>query len=102
MLMLFPPEHLDDEAGILAQIRKGESVRHLETVRVRKDGTTVDVSATISPIRDSTGAVIGASKIARDITERKRAEEALHRSENYLAEAKRRCKNRRRYWTWHK
>ena len=84
MLMLFPPEHLDDEAGILAQIRKGESVRHLETVRVRKDGTTVDVSATISPIRDSTGAVIGASKIARDITERKRAEEALQEQAKIL------------------
>ncbi len=84
MLMLFPAEHLDDEAGILAHIRKGESVRHLDTLRERKDGTTVDVSATISPIRDSSGAVIGASTIARDITERKRAEEALQQQAKIL------------------
>ena len=77
MLMLFPPERVEEEAGILARIRRGESVEHFETVRVRKDATKIDVSVTISPIRDSNGAVVGASKIARDITERKRAEERL-------------------------
>ena len=77
MAMLLPPERLDEEPDILARIRRGESVDHLETVRVRKDGKKIDISATISPIRDSGGAIVGASKIARDITGRKRAEEAL-------------------------
>ena len=77
MLMLFPPDRMTEEAGILARIQRGESVEHFETVRVRKDGKEIDVSATISPIKDSSGAIVGASKIARDITERKRVEEAL-------------------------
>jgi PAS domain S-box-containing protein len=77
MLILFPKERLDEEAGILARIRRGESVDHFETVRVRKDGSKIDVSVRISPIRDSSGVIVGASKIARDITERKRGEEAL-------------------------
>ncbi|HTA23992.1 MAG TPA: PAS domain S-box protein [Terriglobales bacterium] len=77
MAILLPPERLDEEPDILARIRRGESVDHLETVRVRKDGKKIAISATISPIRDSGGAIVGASKIARDITERKRAEEAL-------------------------
>jgi PAS domain S-box-containing protein len=75
--MLMPPERVDEEDGILARIECGESVKHYETIRVRKDGTRIDVSATISPIRDRNGVVMGASKIARDITERKRAEAAL-------------------------
>jgi PAS domain S-box-containing protein len=77
MLMLFPPEQVDEEAGILMRIRHGESVKHYETVRVRKDGRRLDCSVTISPIRDGSGAIVGASKIARDISERKMAEEAL-------------------------
>ena len=77
MLMLFPPERVDEESDILARIRRGESVEHFETVRVRKDGRKIDVSATISPIKDSCGAIVGASKIARDITERKQAEDRL-------------------------
>ncbi len=77
MLMLLPPERADEEPDILARIRRGESVDHFETVRVRKDGKNIDISATISPIRDNGGVIVGASKIARDITERKRAEEAL-------------------------
>ena len=79
MVMLFPQGRVNEEADILDRIRQGESVEHFETVRVRKDGTMIDVSATISPIRDARGAVVGASKIARDITERKRAEAALAR-----------------------
>src|SRR5208282_4944170 len=81
MLMLFPPDRLDEEADILARIRQGESVEHFETVRVRKDGRKIDVSVTISPIRDSSGVIVGASKIARDITDRKQAEEALRQSD---------------------
>ena len=77
MLMLFPPDRVDEESDILARIRRGESVEHFETVRVRKDGRKIDISATISPIKDSSGAIVGASKIARDITERKQAEDRL-------------------------
>jgi PAS domain S-box-containing protein len=77
MLMLIPPERVAEEAHILSRIRRGESVEHFETVRLRKDGSRIDISATISPIRDDKGAIIGASKIARDITERKQAEQAL-------------------------
>jgi PAS domain S-box-containing protein len=84
MLMLFPPELAADETGILARIRRGESVEHYETVRIRKDHMRIDVSATISPIRDSSGAIVGASKIARDITERKRAEAALREQAKVL------------------
>jgi PAS domain S-box-containing protein len=73
--ILFPPDHLAEEAEILERIGRGEPVPSFEAVRIRKDGTLVDISATISPIRDSDGAIVGASKILRDITERKRAEE---------------------------
>ncbi len=84
ILMLLPPERANEEADILTRIRRGQSVEHFETVRVRKDGKRVEVSATISPIKDSGGVIIGASKIARDITERKRSEVRLRESqENY-------------------
>ncbi|MFY9948278.1 MAG: PAS domain S-box protein [Candidatus Sulfotelmatobacter sp.] len=81
MLMLFPSDRVNEESDILARIGRGESVEHFETVRIRKDGTKIDVSATISPVRDASGAIVGASKIARDITERKRSEEVLRESE---------------------
>jgi len=80
MTMLFPKGRMHEEEDILSRIRHGESVEHFETVRVRKDGSEVAVSATISPIRNSSGTVIGASTIARDITERRQAEEELKRS----------------------
>jgi PAS domain S-box-containing protein len=80
MLMLFPPDHVKEESDILSRVRRGESVEHFETVRVRKDGKKIDISATISPVRDSSGTIIGASKIARDITDRKRGEQALQES----------------------
>ncbi len=75
--ILMPPERANEEPDILARIGRGESTEHFETVRVRKDGTYVDVSVTISPIKNSSGMIVGASKIARDITERRRAEEAV-------------------------
>jgi len=78
LLILFPPERQHEEQDILAAILRGESVEHFETVRIRKDGQKVDVSTTISAIRDQNGTIIGISKIARDITGRKRdAEERL-------------------------
>lgn len=80
----FPPDRLKEEDGILASITRSESVKHHETVRVRKDGQRVDVSVTVSPILNDAGKVIGASKVARDITERKRAEAALRKSQEQL------------------
>lgn len=73
---IIPEERYAEEDSILSQISRGEIVRHFETRRVRKDGTTFEISLTVSPIKDDEGAIIGASKIARDITGRKRAEEA--------------------------
>lgn len=87
--LLVPPARYDEEADILARIRRGEMVDHFETVRRRKDGTLLNVSVTISPIRNGQGMVTGASKIARDISERKRTEEALRdvsrRKDEFLA-----------------
>ncbi len=76
--ILIPEDRHDEEPEILAQIRRGERVDHYESVRRRKDGSLVDVSLTISPIRNAAGVIVGASKIARDITERKRAQEQQH------------------------
>ena len=69
--VLIPSDRHDEEPGILERIKCGERVEHYDTVRQRKDGTLVDVSLSVSPIKDATGRVIGASKIARDITQRK-------------------------------
>src|SRR5579884_2158815 len=74
--MLIPPDRLDEEPKILSRLRRGERVDHFETIRRRKDGTLLDISLTISPVKDAHGKVIGASKIARDITEAKRGERA--------------------------
>lgn len=75
--LLVPPERPDEEPRILERLRRGERVDHFETVRVRKDGRRIDVSVTISPIYDAQGRIIGASKIARDITAQKRLEADL-------------------------
>nr|WP_282563083.1 PAS domain S-box protein [Rhizobium sp. RCAM05973] len=82
--MIIPPDRLDEEPLILGRIRRGERVDHFETVRQRKDGTLVEISLTISPIRDDHGRVVGASKIARDITDRKAAEAKLRRNEQQM------------------
>ena len=83
--ILMPPERLDEEPDILQRIRQGERIEHYETVRRRKDGKLLDISLTVSPVRDRQGRVVAASKIARDITGRKQAEEALRRSEKLAA-----------------
>jgi PAS domain S-box-containing protein len=75
--MLIPPDRLGEEDVVLGRIRRGERVEHFETIRWRKDGTLVDVSVTVSPIRDQAGTIVGASKIARNISDRKRIEREL-------------------------
>ena len=73
--IIIPLDRRDEEPAILEKIHRGERIEHFETVRQRKDGTFVDISLTISPIRDSNGKIVGASKIARDISELKKARE---------------------------
>jgi PAS domain S-box-containing protein len=79
--ILIPPERLNEETEILSRIARGERIEHYETVRVAKDGRRIDISLTVSPIRDAEGRIVGASKVARDVTERKQAEEARRASE---------------------
>src|SRR5262249_7015411 len=91
--ILIPMERHEEEPATIARIWRGERIKHYETVRQRKDRRLIDISLTVSPIKDTQGTVIGASKIARDITERKRndehlatlAREAEHRARNILA-----------------
>ena len=91
--MLIPPDRQDEEPGILSRIRQGKRVRHYETVRRRKDGQLIDVSLTVSPVKDPKGHIIGVSKIARDITERKRTERDLQEAKD-AAEAANRSKDK--------
>jgi PAS domain S-box-containing protein len=77
ILKLFPPERQHEEKFIIGQLLKGERVEHFETTRVRKDGTPIEISVSVSPIRDATGTIVGAAKIARDITEATRLRESL-------------------------
>jgi PAS domain S-box-containing protein len=79
--LIIPLERHSEESAIIDRIRRGERVDHFHTVRRRKDGSLLDVSLTISPVRDSLGRVVGASKVARDITEQKQVERALRESE---------------------
>jgi PAS domain S-box-containing protein len=91
--ILIPPDREDEEPAILERLARGARVDHYETVRRRKDGTLIDVSLTVSPVKNKAGKIVGASKIVRDITERKRKEaqialltrEVDHRSKNLLA-----------------
>lgn len=82
---IIPPELQTEEDYILSRIRAGERLEHYETVRLSKDGTRLDVSLTISPIKNNAGQIIGASKIARDVTDRTRTERALRESQDRLA-----------------
>jgi PAS domain S-box-containing protein len=77
--VLIPEDRLEEEPKILARIRSGDRIEHFDTVRRRKDGSLIDISLTVSPLLDADGRIIGASKIARDVTDRKRATEALAR-----------------------
>jgi PAS domain S-box-containing protein len=88
ILSIIPPELQSEEPQILASLRAGRKIDHYETTRVRKDGSRIDVSLTISPMKDLSGTIIGASKIARDISERKRVQEALLQSEKIAATAR--------------
>jgi PAS domain S-box-containing protein len=77
--LIIPPDRLDEETRVLASIRAGRRVEHFETIRVAKDGRQVAVSLTVSPVKDSSGRIIGASKVARDVSERRRGEIAQAR-----------------------
>jgi PAS domain S-box-containing protein len=77
--LIIPPERQDEERAILDRLYRGERIEHFETVRVAKDGRRMDISLTVSPLRDGEGHVIGASKVARDVTARKRAEDERRR-----------------------
>jgi PAS domain S-box-containing protein len=87
--VLIPPDRHNEEPAILERIKRGECVEHYETVRRHKDGSSIDISLTVSPVKNIDGKIIGASKIARDITERKRSEAHIalleHRVKNILA-----------------
>jgi len=72
--LIIPKDRLPEEDTIISRVRRGERIEHFDTVRQRKDGTLIDISLTISPVRDSSGRIVGASKVAREITDRKRAE----------------------------
>ena len=94
--VLVPPDHPDEVIQILEKIRRGERVDHFETVRMTKEGGRIDVSLTVSPIKDATGEITGASTITRDITVRKRTAEALRHSEERHLEALRHSEERYR------
>src|SRR5215475_11549449 len=79
IMILMPPDRANEERRVLESIRSGEKIDHYETVRRRKDGSLVEISLTVSPIRDKSGNIIGASKIAHDIRERRRTEEQIAR-----------------------
>ena len=87
--LIIPKERLNEEKMILSKLRKGEKIDHFDTKRLRKDGKLVDISLTVSPVKNAKGEIIGASKIARDITDRKQHEAMLreeeHRKDEFLA-----------------
>ena len=88
--IIIPPELHAEEQQILEKLRRGERIDHFDTVRVTKDGRRIDISLTVSPVRAADGTVIGASKVARDVSERKLAEQRLQQSEEALRQADKR------------
>ncbi len=96
--ILIPEGHLDEEPAILARLRAGERIEHYETVRMRKDGTLIDISLTVSPIKGPNGKIIGASKIARDITEQRQARLAFDEASERLRLAL--AASRLGDWSW--
>jgi PAS domain S-box-containing protein len=84
IFLVIPPDRRGEETEIIERIKSGQRVVHFETIRWRKDGTPVEVSLSISPVKDASGTIVGASKIARDISVAKRAEQALRESEERL------------------
>ena len=93
--MIIPEDRQVEEDMVLSRIRAGESVTHFETIRQRKDGTQVPISLTVSPIHDDAGHIIGASKIARDISERARLLAAAQRAGEQCREVRRSRRRRR-------
>ena len=89
ILRLIPPERHREEQGILDRVRRGETVAPFDTVRLRKDGSPVEVSVSVSPVKDPMGRIMGFSKVARDISTRKQVEDKLHRQQTALIEAQR-------------
>lgn len=87
IMLIIPPERAEEEPKIIERLKRGERVEHFETVRVRKDGTRLNISLTISPVKDATGRIVGASKIARDISERVRQARALEKANAALGRA---------------
>src|SRR5688572_16116934 len=83
--ILIPPDRPDEEPAILARLRRGERIDHYQTIRRRKDGALIHVSVTISPVRNPQGEIVGASKVARDVTEQKRLALELQRHAEELA-----------------
>jgi PAS domain S-box-containing protein len=79
--LIIPPDRRSEEVMILDKLRKGERIEHFETIRLHKNGTSLDISVTISPAKDAAGRVVGASKVARDITPQKQIERAMRDSE---------------------
>ncbi|HEX4120836.1 MAG TPA: PAS domain S-box protein [Verrucomicrobiae bacterium] len=87
IMVMIPSDRMDEEAAILSRLRRGDHIDHYETMRCRKDGSLVEISLSISPIKGRDGKIVGASKIARDITDRKQADRALHDVRQQLAKA---------------
>src|SRR5258705_86932 len=86
IFLIIPEDRRSEEEYVLSRLRRGEQIDHFETVRKTKDGRYIPISLTVSPIRDAKGAIVGASKIARDISERVRGQEALRRAHDELEE----------------
>ncbi len=89
---IVPPDRLDEEAAILERLKKGERIDHFETKRISKDGKLIDISLSISPIKNSKGVIIGASKIARDISDQKKAELQIRENEERIRESEERLR----------